>query len=148
MLRDKALIPLSQQHHTGLALCVATERALEQDPSQENVRRQAERAISIHEQELKNHFWIEEAILFPRCPAAVKALVDQLTQEHRQLERWIESLRQSPAPGTLLQFTGLLRDHIRVEEQQLFEQIQALMSRAELDELGAEIAPRIQRASR
>jgi len=41
MLRDPALIPLSQQHHNGLALCVLTERALESDQSAATIERLA-----------------------------------------------------------------------------------------------------------
>ena len=43
MLRDPSLIPLSQQHHNGLALCVLTRRALVEDSSPENVAKQTRR---------------------------------------------------------------------------------------------------------
>ena len=45
MLRDPALIPLSHQHHNGLALCVLTERSLAEDSSEANVAKLARKAI-------------------------------------------------------------------------------------------------------
>ena len=67
MLRDPSLIPLSHQHHNGLALCVLTRRALAADPSPANIDRLARRVIDRYELELVNHFEIEEQVLFPVC---------------------------------------------------------------------------------
>jgi len=65
MLRHSSLIPLSHEHQHGLALCVLTERALNADPSPENVAAQARAIVEQFEGELQNHFHIEEEILFP-----------------------------------------------------------------------------------
>src|ERR1700693_5778412 len=59
MLRDPTLIPLSHQHHNGLAMCVLTRRSLADDASLENVARLARRVIDRYELELVNHFEIE-----------------------------------------------------------------------------------------
>ena len=67
MRRDSSLIPLSHQHHNGLALCVMTRRALAADPAPGNVAKLARRAIDRYELELANHFEIEEQVLFPAC---------------------------------------------------------------------------------
>ena len=137
MLRDRSLIPLSQQHHNGLSLCVLTERSLGKDSSAANVAKLARKAIDRYELELANHFEIEECILFPAVEN--HALIPSLISEHRQLEALIARLRLDPAPALLLEFTTLLRTHIRREENELFEDIQRLLPRDLLDSLGKEI---------
>ena len=67
MLRDPSLIPLSHQHHNGLALCVLSRRSLAADSSVENVAKLARKVIDRYELELTNHFEIEEQVLFPIC---------------------------------------------------------------------------------
>jgi hemerythrin-like domain-containing protein len=140
VLRDRSLIPLSQQHHNGLVLCVLTERSLGQDSSSANVTKLAGKAIDRYELELSNHFEMEERILFPAVED--HALVPGLISEHRQLEAMISRLRLEPSAALLLEFTALLRTHIRREENELFEDIQRLLSRDLLDSLGKEIDSR------
>jgi len=141
MLRDPSLIPLSQQHHNGLALCVLTRRSLAGDSSPENIARLARRAIDRFELELLNHFEIEEQVLFPACEAApaMLPLVEELRAEHRTLEAMIGQLAAAPTAGLLEEFCALLSAHIRREENQLFEQIQRALPREALDRAGSEI---------
>jgi hemerythrin-like domain-containing protein len=134
--RDPSLIPLSHQHHNGLALCVLTERSLRQDASPANVEKLAHKAIDRYELELTNHFDIEERILFP---AIDSALIPALIADHRRLEALICSLRAQPSAALLLEFAALLRTHIRREENELFEEIQRRLPRPLLDSLGKEI---------
>ena len=76
MLRDPSLIPLSHQHHNGLALCVLTRRSLAADASPENIAKLVQRVVDRYELELINHFEIEEQVLFPAC--APMPLIDEL----------------------------------------------------------------------
>ena len=131
------MIPLSQQHHNGLSLCVLTERSLREDTSAANVAKLARKAIDRYELELTNHFEIEESILFPAVDN--HALVPGLISEHRQLEALIGRLREEPSAALLLEFAALLRTHIRREENELFQDIQRLLPRELLDSLGKEI---------
>lgn len=139
MKRDASLIPLSQQHHNGLALCVLTERALAEDAGEESVRKQARRIIDRYEIELINHFSLEERLLFPACPPVLSVLVEELVANHRQLEALVARLRAEPSLALIRDFLDLLRRHIRREERELFEQAQELIPRETLDELGREI---------
>src|SRR5271157_2715671 len=84
MLRDPSLVPLSQQHHNSLVLCVLTRRSLAADVSSENIARLARRVIQRYELELINHFEIEEQVLFPAC--GPMPLIAELLEEHRALE--------------------------------------------------------------
>jgi hemerythrin-like domain-containing protein len=136
MLRDRSLIPLSQQHHNGLALCVLMERSLGQDASAANIAKLARKAIDRYELELTNHFDIEERVLFP---AVESPLVAGLISEHRQMEGLIGRMREEPTAALLLEFTALLRTHIRREENELFEDIQRRLPREILDSIGEEI---------
>ena len=140
MLRDPSLIPLSHQHHNGLALCVLTERSLAQDSSADNISKLARKAIDRYEVELTNHFEIEEQILFP---ASDNPLIPGLIADHRALTAMIDRLRTEPSSAVLLEFTALLRTHIRREENELFEQIQHSLPRETLDVLGKQIDDKV-----
>ena len=137
MLRDKSLIPLSVQHHNGLALCVLTRRSMAADASPGNLARLARRIGERYEIELANHFEIEEQVLFPLC--GPKPLVTELIAEHRRLERLVAEVRDSPSAEKLEEFCALLTAHIRREENELFEEAQREVPRAELDRAGVEI---------
>ncbi len=136
MLRDKNLIPLSHQHHNGLALCVLIGRSLDHDPSPENLARLARRAVDRFDLELTNHFAIEEQVLFPAIDLPIVA---ELIAEHREVERLIACLRTQPDEVTLKSFTSLLRAHIRREENELFEEIQKRLPPETLERLGGDI---------
>jgi hemerythrin-like domain-containing protein len=143
MLRDASLIPLSHQHHNGLALCVMTRRSLTADGSPANVAKLARRAIGRYELELANHFEIEEQVLFPAC--GEMPLTALLAAEHRTIEGLIAQLRTAPTAALLELFCALLSRHIRREENELFEQIQQALPREVLDRAGSEIDRRVVR---
>jgi hemerythrin-like domain-containing protein len=139
MLRDRSLIPLSQQHHNGLALCVLARRALAADSSGESVARQARRIADRFELELSNHFELEEKVLFAGAVAELGplTLVDELIAEHRRLESLVEEIRQQPSAASIEQFCALLTAHIRREESDLFGELQRRLARETLDRMGA-----------
>ncbi len=148
MLRDRSLIPLSHQHHNGLALCVLIGRALGGDDSAEAVAKLARRAVERYDIELVNHFELEEQLLFPAIiehlgsDTAVSTLIAALIDEHRQLERIVETLRTAPSAEALIRLSGLLSAHIRREESELFEDVQRRLPRETLDLLGAQFEAR------
>jgi iron-sulfur cluster repair protein YtfE (RIC family) len=141
MLRDPALIPLSQQHHNGLALCVLTERSLGADASPANVAKLAQRAIDRYEIELTNHFSIEEQLLFPVIERELgkMAIIAELVADHRALAAMIDQLRSAPSAERLETFCDLLRRHIRREENELFQDIQRRLPPGVLETVGHEI---------
>jgi hemerythrin-like domain-containing protein len=137
MQRDPSLIPLSHQHHNGLALCVLSRRALASDSSPAGVAKVTRKAIDRYDLELVNHFEIEEQVLFPACGAL--PIVGELIAEHRAMEGLIAQLRTEPSAALLEQFFVLLSAHIRREESELFERIQRELPRQVLDQAGVEI---------
>ena len=144
VLRDPALIPLSQQHHNGLALCVLTERGLAGDNSEAALTRLARRVIDRYEIELTNHFGIEEQLLFPLIEREIgpMAIVGELITDHRSIEKLVDQLRAAPSADLLQSFCTLLRGHIRREENELFQDIQQRLPKDALVAAGEEIDAR------
>ena len=136
MLRHASLIPLSHQHQHGLALCVIIERTL----SAENAADLARKVQDAYELELRNHFEVEERILFPAILAGLgpTPLVDELVAEHRKLEALLEGTR-TEQPAALREFGAALSGHIRREERELFEDIQSRLPAETLEQLGRSI---------
>ena len=144
MLRDPALIPLSQQHQHGLALCVLTERALKSDRSAATIERLARKAIDQYEIELTNHFAIEEELLFPLIERELgkMTVIGELVADHRALEDMVGQLRSAPSAEALEKFCELLRRHIRREENELFQDVQGRLPKNVLAQAGEEIDAR------
>jgi hemerythrin-like domain-containing protein len=141
MLRDSSLIPLSRQHHNGLALCVLSRRALRDDASQAGLAKVARGVIDRFDIELSNHFEIEEQVLFPVCGDL--PIVAELVREHRVMEGIVDELRTAPSEEALERLFVLLTAHIRREERELFEKIQNALTREVLDQAGVEIERRV-----
>jgi len=91
------------------------------------------KARDLFQVELRNHFDLEERILFPaiREHLGPAPLVEQLVAEHRDLEGLADGL-----PETLDRFAAALRAHIQREERELFEDIQVRLPGEVLDRVG------------
>ncbi len=144
MKRHAALVPLSRQHHDGLALGVFIERGLRDSASPANAARLREEAVKLWELELSGHFAVEESYVFPVARASIPepGLVDQLLSEHEELRRQFASLAQG-RPDQLARLLGDLREllvrHIRTEERVLFEAIQEHASAEDLAILARQV---------
>lgn len=143
MKRHPALVPLSRQHHDGLALGVMIERDLRDGagpagPAQlERLRAQA---LDLWQLEFRGHFEVEEQIVFPAAQEAGEpGLVDTLIAEHEAIRLQFEALERAPASevGPLLdQLRFALVSHIRTEERVLFQAMQEAMDEYQLEALG------------
>jgi len=132
MLRDPSFIPLSHQHQHALALCVLINRS----PADLNV--QARTIVDQFDSEMRSHFELEERVLFPAAAvlASIRDLLHELIAEHRQMTALIDALRDEGDGAVIMEFTCILRQHIRKEESVLFEEMQRLLSREQLDSIG------------
>ncbi len=144
MLRHPSLIPLSHQHQHGLALCVQIERQLAAGRAPERTAALARRVADAYQLELRNHFDVEERILFPalRAQPALLPIVEELIGDHRALEALIAGVAAAAdhdRPEVLAEFTARLSRHIRREERELFEEMQKLLPAEVLEKLGCEI---------
>ena len=124
--RHESLIPLSREHHYGLLVCLRIHRGIENHQADVSwLSERADKVIRFFESDLKTHFEAEEEIVFPAMSGMEdsKATIDQLVNEHRNLERLVRRLRKARdlqlAP-LLREFADLLEAHIRTEERALF----------------------------
>jgi hemerythrin-like domain-containing protein len=145
MVRDKNLIPLSHQHQRALALCVRIERAA---PIGEGDLEAWQAEIAqLYRSEITIHFAAEEQVVFPaaRRFGELVPLIEELVVEHGELRKIFSLAEARRMLATdLPAFAARLSGHIRKEERVLFERMQGLMSRVELDEMGGRLAEAIQ----
>lgn len=148
MLRDKNLIPLSHQHQHALALCVRIERA-SPIPEKNLMAWQSEIAREF-ESEISIHFAAEESVLFPaaRSFAELASLIEKLLSEHAELRaRFASSVGANARNSDVTELARKLSAHIRKEERQLFERVQALMTAEELTHIGRKLDEALKDAS-
>ncbi len=139
--RNPALIPLSHDHHNGLArardIVLALDGVVPQDLH--------ELAASSHrfaEAELLPHFEREERFLIPPFIAHVGDSDPDLqtfVSQHQQLRQLSTELLNSTAPleQLLSNWSKALTAHIRFEERTLFKRVQAALTADEMATLGA-----------
>jgi iron-sulfur cluster repair protein YtfE (RIC family) len=125
--RHESLVPLSREHHHGLALCLGIHREIGNHIEDRAwLKKNAEKAADFFATDLRAHFKAEEEIVFPAMIAMKEAVatIAQLIDEHRHLNELALQLRTTPpgetAASLLQEFADLLEAHIRCEERVLF----------------------------
>jgi hemerythrin-like domain-containing protein len=138
MLRDKNLIPLSHQHQHALALCVRIDRA--SPIGEADLGAWRSEITQLFESEIGIHFAAEEQVLFPaaRRFRELIPLVEDLLADHAVLRESFARAQELSAANVTAS-AQLLATHVRKEERQLFEGLQALMSAEGLAELGKQL---------
>ena len=137
MKRHPALAELSREHHHELSLARGLRRAAAAVPEQRLA------AASAYVEQFfgptTDHFRREEEVVFPVYTrhAGQTALVERILREHMELQGLARELRAQVAAGevsaeTLDALGSLLHDHVRLEERELFEDIQRVVPSAEL----------------
>lgn len=143
--RHPSLIPLSHDHHHGLALAARLQQgnnALLNDGWTHDRVEQAKRVRHFYENDLRPHFKAEEEIVFPmmrRYVSGSSLLIDELIRQHREMERLIDTLDHLEGDRLEKSLTALgevLEKHIRSEERELFEMMQQQLTSDLLDEIG------------
>lgn len=140
MLRHPSLRPLSRQHHFALSLCVLIRRELER--ASPDLASLADRTLRQFQTDIRDHFLLEEQILFPAILAELGPLplVGRLLGEHRRLGQLADEIAAQQTPAAFAEFAQLLHDHVRLEENELFEHIQSRLGPETLARLGEELA--------
>jgi hemerythrin-like domain-containing protein len=145
-MRHPSLIPLSHDHHHGLALALrCRKQALGQikPMGPAGLRERAEEFRSFFERNLVLHFRAEEEILFPRLLAQLpesQPIVDQLCREHEAIRKAMPQLAGEPGLGKVIFDLGdLLERHIRKEERELFPLIESQLDPKQAEEMGEAI---------
>jgi len=138
--RSRALAPFSEEHHHEL---VQARRLLRAADAGADARLAAARAyVDVFFRDTVEHFRREEEELFPLYArhAGRTGLLERILAEHMQLHGLARTLRTRVAAGDvpaedLRGLGSLLREHVRVEERGLFEEIQRVVPAQELDAL-------------
>lgn len=134
--RDKALQPLSRDHHHGLLLCWKIRQGFKKDIDPIRIKKYCD---WFWEACLKLHFETEEKDVFPILPSKNENVKKALT-EHRRISRLFES--KSDLAKTLNAIEEELEKHIRFEERVLFNEIQQAATNEQLAAIEiAELAP-------
>lgn len=148
MKRHPVLIPLSHDHRHSLFLAQVIKHGESRFPDVPTTP-EAKRAYALREYErlLRGHFRVEEELLAPMVrgrDSEIDLLLDIVVQEHREIATLVESLH---TPGPLpdleerLHTLGVrLEQHIRMEERQLFQRIQAVADDDIMMNLGVALA--------
>lgn len=124
MKRHPDLLNLSREHHTALKLARDAQRAAESGDANE-LKKLAQRVVSVFAAEIDPHFRVEEqGILVFLAQDGRHDLVQRTLTEHEELRRLVSALSR-PDADTLLRFADLLAVHVRFEERELFEVVQA-----------------------
>jgi len=100
------------------------------------------------EQSLLRHFRAESECLLARLIRHVAIddpLTERLSADHLRMAALIADMRDTPADRTdaIKAFGALLRDHIKWEEEQLFEITQQRLKKREMQALGRELDARL-----
>lgn len=147
--RHASLVPLSHDHHHGLALglrLVQGDNALLNDGWTHDRAAQARMVLDFYNRELRHHFAAEEDALFPAMRRDIpdsSGLIDSLVEQHRVMENIISRLRNADGDelaALLVQLGEVLEQHIRSEERDLFVLYQNHYSDEEANRLGAAIS--------
>jgi len=145
-MRHPSLIPLSHDHHHGLALALrCRKQALGQlkPMGLKGLKERAQELRDFFANNLVRHFRAEEEALFPKLRQLVPesaALLDQLARDHRQLRDAISQLDGEVALGKLVFDLGdLLERHIRKEERELFPLFEQHIGETGAETVGDEI---------
>lgn len=133
MKRDPRLRSLSSDHHRALVMARKMSKASEAgDDIQADILDKIR--VFCHE-ELKPHFVLEESILLPALRRhGENDIVEQTLSEHAQMMQLVARLDQA---DVLRQLAQLLKQHVRFEEQQLFEVSQEKLTDAELEAIAS-----------
>lgn len=145
-MRHSSLIPLSHDHHHGLALALrCRKQALGQlkPTGAAGLRLRADEILQFYQANLVAHFRAEEEILFPPLRQLIPdsaALLEELCHEHEQLRQEIAQLESGPAVAKLIfDLADLLERHIRKEERELFPLFEARIDAAKAELIGVEL---------
>lgn len=143
--RHPSLVPLSHDHHHGLALALRCRKhALGQlNPGdQASLEDCAAEVVQFFEAALLPHFEAEEKVLFTLLSGhdQCRSLVGELQNEHREFrERFSPTKKPIELRKFLFDIGDLLERHIRREERVLFPMFEELIQADEAEWAGLEI---------
>lgn len=145
-MRHPSLIPLSHDHHHGLALALrCRKQALGQikPMGAAGLRERAAEVLAFYDSNLIAHFRAEEEVLFPKlrsmAPQSAPVIAD-LLRDHEQIRQAMSQLKAGAGLAKIIFDLGdLLERHIRREERELFPLFEQHVRESEAELFGAEL---------
>lgn len=149
MARDDRLVRLSHDHHHALVLALRIQRELSAADASAATALIGD-AVRFWTIGLQPHIEVENDALLARLATHGDeglAHAGRLQREHRELDEAMTAVRAGSAlkdrRAALSRFGALLGAHVRWEEHELFEWMQARCSSEELDEAAEAFAQRL-----
>jgi iron-sulfur cluster repair protein YtfE (RIC family) len=141
MKRNKALHPLSHDHHHGLIIAQLIKKGSPEYPKlPKTTEGKLDYTIKFYNEELIKHFDNEENILFPFVygrDSEIDSLIEELKAEHKKIKDLITVLKENKDIENAMDELGkLLEMHIRKEERKVFNLIEKHLSNNELKIVG------------
>lgn len=129
--RDRSLQPLSREHHHTLLLCWKIRKGFSNGIAPSRIKRYADWFFEHH---ILPHFRQEEEHVFPIL-GSEHPFVRRAVGEHRKLARLFQD--QEDVGKSLGLIEEELERHIRFEERVLFNEVQAMATSEQLDQVQA-----------
>ncbi len=141
MKRHPALVTLSSEHHQGL---VWSRKLLDLDNESPDTEFQnvISQFLEVWQQEINPHFQKEEEILIPlfdRTGEGTSGPVMEMLQQHIHLRKMVFDLRDLGSADIASKIGGMLQNHIRFEERELFPFIESTATKEILDRIKIEL---------
>lgn len=147
MKRHPAFVALSQEHHDGLLLATRLQQgtnALLRLWSHD-LHWQSEYVVKFFDDNLRQHFSVEEEIVFPVARQYLpehSGMVQKLVDQHNDMISIAESLRipvEEKLQNLLTQLGKILEAHIRIEEREFFPLCEARIPEEQIRAMGKRI---------
>ena len=130
--RHRAIAEFSRDHHYALLLVWKIREGLKRSVQAERI---SQYVLFFFETKLLPHFKGEEELLYCQIPSGHKLRI-QAVAEHTVMYRMIDDLKGNKQDSELLQkFAGILENHVRFEERQLFNYLQENIPESELSKI-------------
>ena len=149
MKRAPSLVCLSREHHDGLVIALRITRAAP-DADDEAFEAVYQDFLVFWEEGLLRHFRAENECLLARLVRHVgldDELVTRTQSDHLKVEALVAQMRDtadaSARRQALREVADVLREHIRWEEERLFEVTQQQLSVEEMAALGKDLEQRL-----
>ena len=127
--RIDELVPLSHDHHHALWLSLKIRTGFKKGIDPSRIKKHTDWFFKTH---LIPHFEIEERYIFPIL-GSDNELVKRALKEHRKLNRLFNAKRDIEKNLVLIE--EQLESHVRFEERILFDEIQKIATRSELQKI-------------
>lgn len=128
--RHIALQPISHDHHFGLLVCWKIKTGLNKKVEPARIKKFCN---FFYEKVLRTHFIAEEKYIFPVL-GKDDELIKRAMKEHHLLRKLFEDVDEDIQNLALIE--RHLEEHIRFEERELFNKIEAVATEEQLQTIG------------